>query len=207
MKSFKKFNEGNEFDTLAESIMDIVLIRESDETMLYEAFDLDHENIINEGIVDILKMNVKDVAKNLDGLLGKGLGKAGLHRHKGKGLISYVMGATKGVGKMILAAIRGDTDTVKQLAQSVKKEDVIDFLLKLDTVTQHIIVGPIHTLDAITGWHIGANLEHVIRGKDGLVSKIKGAIGTIRNTIASIVDKSRLAVIGRGLDHLEAEIT
>lgn len=212
MKNFKEFrempmDEGNEFDShLQESIMAMVLIRESNSLELYEAFERDQDAIITEGIMDVLKMDVKDVAKNLDGLLGKGLGKAGLHRHKGKGLISYVMSAGKGVGKMMLALIKGDKETVKELAQSVKKADVVDFLLKLDTVTQHLVTGPIHTLDAITGWHIGANLEHAIKGKDGIIAKIKGAIGTIRGNLSGLMDKTREALFNKGMDKLEAEI-
>jgi hypothetical protein len=47
-----------------------------------------------------------------------------------------------------------------ELAKSVKKEDVLDFLLKLDTLTLHLISGPIHELDAITGTHIWANIKN-----------------------------------------------
>lgn len=207
MKSFSSFNKELDYDILHNSILDIISIRESNETELYEAFDLDYDDLINEGkLTDILNMDVKDVAKNLDGLLSKGLGKAGLHRHKGKGLISYVMSAGKGVGKLMLALIKGDVEKVKEIAKAVKKEDVIDFLLKLDQVTQHLVTGPIHTLDAITGWHIGANLEHAIKGKDGVIAKIKGAIGTIRSSIGGLVDKARHGIINKGLDKLEAEI-
>ena len=211
MKNFKAFNaskEVSEFDDqLVESIMDLLLIREANTQDLYEAFDLDQDTLINEGIMDVLKMDVKDVAKNLDGLLKKGLGKTGLHLHKGKGLISYIMSAGKGVGKIMLALLKGDKETVKELSQSVRKEDVVDFVLKLDQATMHVITGPIHMLDAITGWHIGANLDHVMKGKDAIIAKIKSAIGTIRTSISGIMDKGRELLFNKGMDKLEAEIT
>lgn len=209
MKSYKnlqvELNKPN--DVLIEDIMTIIAMRDADEKQLYEAFDADCDYILTEGIMDVLNMNVRDVAKNIEGLLGKGLKKVGLHTHKGKGIISYLMSAGKGVGKMILAGIRGDGETVKELAKSVKKEDVIDFLLKLDMATQHLITGPIHLIDAWTGWHIGANLENVIRGKNGIVAKIKGAFQTIKQNIHSVVDKTRVAVFNKGIDKLEAEIS
>jgi len=209
MKSYKVLQQelNKPSESLIEDIMSIIAIREADQTQLYEAFDADCDYILNEGIMDVLKMDVRTVAKNVDGLLNKGLKKVGLHKHKGKGIISYIMSAGKGVGKMVLAGIRGDTETVKELAQSVKKEDVLDFVLKLDMATQHLITGPIHMIDAWTGWHIGANLENVIRGKDGVVAKIKGAFQTIKQNISHVVDKARIAVFNKNIAQLEAEIS
>ena len=85
--------------------------------------------------------------------------KVGLSIEKGTGIIDYVGQFTSGAGKLILAAIKGDKEKVKEIAKGLKKEKVIDFLLKLDILTLHLVTGPIHTIDAVTGWELMANLE------------------------------------------------
>ena len=117
------------------------------------------------------------------------------------------MKAGKGVGKLMLATLKGDWKTAKEIANTeVDKGELLDFLLKLDTATMHLVSGPIHTLDAITGWHIGAKIEHAMKGKDAIVAKIKGAISTIRQSIGDVVDKARQSLFNKGMDKLEAEI-
>jgi len=75
------------------------------------------------------------------------LEKVGLSIEKGSGLIDYVTQFSIGVGKIILAAIKGDKDEVKKIAKKVTKEKVLDFLLKLDLITLHIVTEPIHIID------------------------------------------------------------
>jgi len=87
------------------------------------------------------------------------LTKVGLHASQGKGLIQYALSAGKGVAKLIGAAIRGDKETAIEVAKTVKKEEVLDFLLKLDTASLHLVSGPLHALDAWTGTHFAANLS------------------------------------------------
>jgi len=205
MKNFQTFKKeiNKPSDQLIEDVMTILAIRECDSQELYEAFDQDVD-LLNEGVTD----SIGGIAKNVGSLLSKGLGKVGGHAHKGTGLIGYLMKAGKGVGKLMLAVLKGDWDTAKQIANTeVDKGELLDFLLKLDTATMHLVTGPIHTLDAITGWHIGAQIEHAMKGKDALVAKIKGAIETIRHSIGSLVDKTRASLFNKGMDKLEAEIS
>ena len=204
MKTFTKFTEDELNEQLNDAIMTILLIRESDSNELYEAFDQDCD-IINEGLMDVLNMDIKTIASNLNKVLSKGAGKVGIKRTN-KGLISYIMSAGKGVGKMILAGIKGDKETVKQLIKSVKKEDIIDFLLKMDTLTLHMFGGPIHTIDAITGWNIGANLKRIVSGKTGAIAKIKNAMSSIRDSVGDLMDKTRATVFNKNMDKLETEI-
>jgi len=87
------------------------------------------------------------------------LAKVGLHASQGKGLIQYALSIGKGMAQLIGAAVRGDTDKIKEVGKSIKKEDVLDFLLKLDQASLHLVTGPIHLIDATLGLHIGANLS------------------------------------------------
>jgi hypothetical protein len=119
------------------------------------------------------------------------LGKAGLKLHKGKGLINYVADFTKGAGQMILAAVKGDRAKIKQIANSIEKEQVVDFLYKLDLATMHVVTGPIHFIDAVTGWDLMVNLKsHVTKAK-GYVEAFKEAIKKVKETITSIASGTK----------------
>jgi len=204
MKQFKELKEelNRPSEQLIEDVIALIAIRECDSEALYEAFEQDVD-LLNEGLGD----NIKGIANNVNSLISKGLGKIGAHAHKGTGLIGYLMKAGKSVGKLMLATLKGDWETAKEIANTeVDKGELLDFLLKLDTATMHLVTGPIHSLDAITGWHIGAKLESAMKGKDAIIAKIKGAISTIRSSIGGIVDKARVSLFNRGMDKLEAEI-
>jgi len=117
------------------------------------------------------------------------LNKAGISISKGheKGLISDLMTAGKAMFKFIMAAIKGDKATIKKMANTeISKEELAAFILKLDTATGHILSAPIHTINAITGWHIGANLHHAAHEiKNVTVSKIRDAIDFIKHKIST----------------------
>jgi hypothetical protein len=91
---------------------------------------------------------------------------SGLHVKKGDGLMQMAMRSGKLMAQFIWYAIKaskGDKEAaekVKEIANTkITKEQVIDFILKLDMATAHILTTPIHTIDAITGWHIWANVK------------------------------------------------
>ena len=63
-----------------------------------------------------------------------------------------------------VAIINKDGEAAKNVLKGLKKEDVLDFLLNLDMATLHIVSGPIHTIDAITGWHLWANVKDKAKG-------------------------------------------
>jgi len=124
-----------------------------------------------------------------EGVMQNLLHKAGLHAHKTSGLIDYLIKGGRGVGKLILAAMKKDKQGVKDILSSVDKTDVLDFLLKLDQATLHIVTGPIHFIDAVTGWHLWAEIKnkssvaadavkeflaHLKRAKENLLKLFKG---------------------------------
>jgi vesicle coat complex subunit len=124
------------------------------------------DNTLNEGVVDSSKAflsKIGDIFKNKVEPVAK---KAGLHIETKKGLLQYLSSATTSVAKLLYYAVdyyfnKNEESKKKmiELAKSVKKEDIIDFLLKLDMLTLHLISGPIHQLDALTGTHIWANIQ------------------------------------------------
>ena len=100
--------------------------------------------------------------------VGSLLKKVGLHVHSGEGgLIQILTKSSVTMGKLfwnlMKAFTTGDSKAKEKVKEIVKteitKEQVLDFLLRVDTLTLHLITGPIHMLDALTGWHIAANIK------------------------------------------------
>jgi hypothetical protein len=157
--------------------------------MIKLSYVLEHSDTLNE--------NVEYVAEAVNDTLKK----FGLHVAKGKGLISYFAKFATGAGKLIIAALKGDGEAVAEISNSVKKEDVIDFLLKLDQATLHLVTGPIHMIDAITGWHIAANIKHAAETASNIMDKIKKAYVDLK-TIAAQAFKSTPAKL-KAINDLE----
>jgi|SRR6056297_228114 len=117
---------------------------------------------------------------------GKLLSKMGFHVKKGKGLIHTMKSASKGTKDLLWYTFKlyqGDEDyreKIINLYKSINKEDVIDVLLRLDMLTLHAITGPIHMLDAITGWHLAPNLKRKATDIKDRVKRVIDHLSTIK---------------------------
>lgn len=178
----------NEQENLQETIKQVLAIQDTSYGDLNEMIDFNGD-LLNEGKVhDLLK-------------------KAGLHVGKNKGLISYMRDIGAGVAKIIFAAIKGDKEAIREVMKTVSKEAVLDFILKLDMATLHIITTPIHTIDAITGWHLWANVKKAAEGAKGIIVKIKDAINTVKLEVGKIIkDRNVLTKHTKNLQSLEAQL-
>ena len=182
MKSFRERIGKKEIDQeLVENITQVLFLQEYGD----EIFD---GEILNEGKIDVL------------------LKKAGLHVHKSKGLIAYLRSANIGVAKIMVAAIKGDKEGIKAVLKSVKKEDVLDFVLKFDMATAHIITYPIHLIDAVTGWHLWAAIQDRTASLSDVVGVIKDAVIIIRNNLVKTLDKKHVIFHNKRLTNLVADI-
>lgn len=184
MQKFEEFL--NEEENLQKAIDEMVTIMMAEQSTIDEMFDED-------GLM--IEAKIKDVAKSF------------IHVGKGKGLIQYFKSAGKGIGKMFMAAIRGDVEGVKKVAKSVKATDVIDFLLKLDQATLHLITGPIHSLEAITGWHIWANVQKAQKGVVKVAEKIKQAIQIIKSNISDLIGGKKKDQYIKYLDTIDKSVS
>lgn len=124
-------------------------IKESDIESLVELYQfIEHGDNLNE-------------AFNFSSILNK----LGFEVKKGKGLLHTMKNVSKGTKDLIWYTFKlyQGNEEYKQkiidLYKSIDKEEVIDTLLRLDMLTLHAITGPIHMLDAITGWHLAPNLK------------------------------------------------
>lgn len=186
MKSFKQYSAYSEVQNLVE----LALFMEMDPNTLNE------ETMLNEAF---------DVMGALE--------KAGFHVKKGRGLIQMLSGAGKHMSKILWYAVKsaaGDEDAkpiLKDLLKRrIKKEELLDFLLKLDQLTLHALTGPIHAIDALTGWHIGPNLHKVADLKNDIAKKIKDAVSTIKNVAKEVGDKTRGKLV-KAADYINTLMT
>lgn len=166
IKRFKSFNEESELALAVNNMIE------------YQQFcDMDFDTL-NENMLTEFKM--PDI--------GGALKKAGLHVQKGRGLIQMVASVGIHFAKVLHAAIKasgGDKAAEKNLkellAKKISKEQIIDFLLKLDQVTAHAVTGPIHFIEAITGWHLWAAVHKVRDSGKNLIQKGKDIINKLHD--------------------------
>jgi hypothetical protein len=93
------------------------------------------------------------------------LTKIGLKAHKTKGLLSILKDMGKNLGSLIYHMVKAydgnevSKEKVKELSKTIKKEDLMDLFLRLDMLTLHMLTGPLHMFDALTGWHIAPDIQ------------------------------------------------
>lgn len=141
----------------------------------------------------------QDINESIDDWLAK----VGMKLHKGNGLVDYIVQFSKGAGKLILAAIKGDKEEVKKIAKSLDKSKVIDFLLKLDMATMHVVTGPIHFIDAVTGWDLMADIEGAAKKAESKIKVFKDAILKVKESINSLISgnkKNKLMAAANKID-------
>jgi len=138
-----------------------------------------------------------DIKGTLTGFLKKG----GVHASKeNRGLIEIMLKAGKHIGLTFFHAIKAsrgnkESETILKndlLKVKVKKAEIIDVLLRLDTLTMHLFTSPIHIIDALTGWHIAADIAHAghndkDKSKDDIIKRrLETALQTLDNARKNI---------------------
>lgn len=182
MVTFKDYVNESQFKREVETAVYGLIVLDEAKYSLFESQENDSE-YITEGVNDILKKFGLEFEKN------------------SPGVIDYVVKFTKGVGRFILAAIKGDKKKMKELLKSVSKEEVLDFLLKLDMLTLHHITGPIHAIDALTGWELWANIEKVAKKSEVVINNIKKILNNLKDKVKTFVaPKLQPVVIGKITD-------
>lgn len=160
---------------------------------------------IDEGDLLTEAMNFSDISKKIK----TSLKKIGLHAESSEGLLQIAAKSSIVLSKFMWYAIKsssGDKKAKENLIELVKtnqitKEQVLDFLLKLDVLTLHFITGPIHMIDALTGWHIGANIHNSVKSMENkakdLINSLsdiaKEAVGNLKITLKGYI--ARLKVL------------
>lgn len=140
---------------------------------------------LSEGITDNVKSLLSKIGDIIDNNINPVAKKAGMHIETKKGLLHYLSNISTNSAKLLYYAVsyaknknNNDKEKIKEIFKKVNKEDFIDFILKLDMVTLHLLTEPIHMIDAITGTHIWSNVKSKAQKIDDVAHK---AISTIEN--------------------------
>jgi len=163
--------------------------------------DITHSSLETSVMEMIMIMDSDDILT--EGVMSNLLDKSGMKLTKGTSLFSYIKKAGKGIGQMFIAAIRGDKDKVKEVMKSVNKQDMMDFIMKMDTATMGLVTGPIRMIEAITGWGLTANIKVVQAAKNAT----KIALTTVKSNITSVVDKVKAKTYITYIMKMEKEIS
>lgn len=142
---------------------------------------------------------IEGMMGNIMGSFNNILNKIGLDIHKahGKSLIGVLSRAPEFMTEFIWYLFKysiGDKaagERVKELSKSIRKEDVIDFLLKLDSLTLHTISGPIHMLEVLTGWHISPAIE---RKEHDAVDRAKAVIKNLSAMMKTATEQVKISL-------------
>lgn len=129
------------------------------------------------------------------------LKKMGLKMSTGKGLVQYLFTINKNILRLIYHGISlGDAaehqreaskKAIKEIMGSVSKEDVVNFLYKLDQLTLGVLTTPLKLIDAVTGWHIAADVSKKIKPA---VERAKQAIHWLESAKSSLEGKLKAQV-------------
>lgn len=169
------------------------------EIILEMSMLIDENTIINEAFdLAMFKTSAKALMKA-----------AGIHAGKsGDGLIQIALKSGKTMAEFIwhgLKAAGGNEESkvrVKEIANTeITKEQFLDFLYKLDMATMHLVTGPLHMIDALTGWHIAA---HIKKSGDDMLAKAKTAIQNLVDAAKGTTDevKKKLKSLMHGIARL-----
>ena len=176
--TFKDYND-EEINLIAENLKVMYLIREGmDVEELFEQAELDNDKMLTEAkILSAVKSGFKAIPVG-----------------KRKGLLGYFKSIATGVAKLFMAGIKGDTQGMKDILMTIKKEDVVDFIIKLDKVTLHMLEHIVDTIDTITGWKLKSILEDVDNMKKIGSLKIQKAIALIKKELIKVFQDPKKVV-------------
>jgi hypothetical protein len=157
-------------------------------SLLETAIFMDKYNHLDEGILSKLG----DFKKALDDKLRK----IGLHTAQSKGLIQYLFTINKNIIKLLYYGIElSDAapharekarEEILKIKNSVTKEEVLNFLYRLDKVTLGIITTPLKMIDGLTGWHISGDIKHKV---EPALEKARKAIEWLEATKEELTGK------------------
>jgi len=156
------------------------------------------EYLINDDIASLIDLAILMEDGELDeGFIKKSKGilpKMGIQVKKEEGLLDKLRKPElREFFKQLIRAARGDEDAkakVKELTKgSISKGEIVNTILKLDSVTLKLLSTPLKFLKLITGWQITG-----IKDQRGVMDRIKTAMDALRNLADNLTGKDKKQV-------------
>ncbi|MCK5016105.1 MAG: hypothetical protein KAS32_03455 [Candidatus Peribacteraceae bacterium] len=119
------------------------------------------------------------------------------------GLFPYLKGLGVGGSQMIFHAVNAyynkderSKQKVKELMGSIDKDDLIDGINYMDAILVHLLAGPLHVIETITGWVIIDKVNQKLEPKKRKVRQIirsikdlkKASIGAVKDQLDRYVE-------------------
>lgn len=146
-----------------------------------------------------LDEGVMDFIKDIKGKADKMFKKAGFHTSQSKGMIQYLYKINKNILVLFYNAMLYSTgsesekmkakEAINAIKKSVTREEIINFLYKLDMLTLHSFTTPLKVIDALTGWHIAGEVKSKV---EPAISKAKKAIEWLESTKDHLTGKLKV---------------
>lgn len=160
MQSFNAFITERQY---TEALIKLAYVVENEDKL--ESLKEHDERLLSEGLLSNLK-------------------KVGAEVYNSKSIIGYLSRFSTGAGRLIVAAVKGDKEKVKKIASNMDRATLLDFILKLDMSTMHLITGPLHMIAGITGWDIIHDVEALSTKSKEAVFQVKKAYDKLKSVAA-----------------------
>ena len=145
--------------------------------------------------------------ESVKALFAKVSNKLGFAANNKKNLIGLLRSIGKTGALSILYAIQaqaGSEDAKEKLAQVLKssnaKSEILDFVIRADVLTLHLISTPIHMIDAIAGFDIADKIrEKAVGGGE----RLKDAVDLIQNSAKNLGNPSTIRKVKKSLNTIK----
>ena len=158
------------------------------------------ELVLSEARADDLKTLVTNVTQKL------GFASSGR-----KNLLSLLTSISKNAALAVIYAIQtqANREGAKEKLQNILKTsnvkaELVDLVIRADVLTLHLISGPIHIIDAITGYEIAEKIRNKAQIGAG---RIKIAVDLIQKSARALIDNKKSRRVKKSLDIIKKAFT
>ncbi len=156
--------------------------------MALQNYDLIQEDLMTEGAWDKTKHVFTDFTSQFG---------------RKDNLLKYLMQFTSNSAKMLLAAIKGDTERMKELKARFNREDFFELIYRLDSATLGLISGPIGLIEQITGWDIKGYLKKQLKSTKKHVLNIIDTFDELKKDLAMVFKPSKHPDVFNAVDNFK----
>lgn len=135
IKRFKKFNEDTEIDISVNNAIELEKFK-----------DIDYTTVV-ESTSNKIKLDISDHNSNVK---------------EGFRFINILEASNKSIVRVIHSALHGSNETLTELfSRKILEEDIIDFMLKLDSMTLHTLEEAIGHIDSVSKFNIWTSIHKI----------------------------------------------
>ena len=183
---------------------------ESDTVELFEQNLMEAESLMAPGLGSALRgyaregekaykrktNELRGSKKKIDSLFARLLSKLGFEIHKSRGVLRVLKDFSYDVKELLyhgIKAARGDAMSKKIVQDKGRSQrlraDFAALVYQMDEITLHALTIPLHTIGALTGWHIKPKVSPESQGE--VENRVKSAILLLNSIQKKIKDREK----------------